>query len=52
MLAEPLGTGIVSDRLTSAGEGVCCVTVAVTDLAVTHTDLGNNGVICAQWETG
>ena len=52
VLAEPLGTGIVSDRLTSAGEGVCCVTVAVADLAATRADLENNGVICEQWKNG
>ncbi len=52
MLAEPLGAGIVHDRLMSAGEGVCCVSVAVTDLAVTHNYLRQSGVRCAPWEDG
>ncbi len=52
VLAEPLSAGIVNDRLPSAGEGICCVSVAVTDLAVTHSYLRQRGVPCAQWEDG
>ena len=52
VLAEPLGEGIVNDRLVDAGEGVCCVSVAVTDLAVTLGYLRQCGVPCTQWEDG
>ena len=52
VLAEPLGAGIVNDRLMSAGEGVCCVSVAVTELAVTLGYLRQSGVPCTQWEDG
>lgn len=52
VLAEPLGAGIAKDRLMSAGEGVCCVSVAVTDLAGTHNYLRQSDVPCAQWEDG
>jgi len=51
-LAEPLGAGIVNDRLMSAGEGVCCVSVAVDDLDVTRDYLQQNGVPLTQWENG
>lgn len=49
---EPLGAGIVHDRLTSAGDGVCCVSVAVTDLAATGDYLQQQGVSFSQWEDG
>lgn len=49
---EPLGAGIVHDRLTSAGDGVCCVSVAVTDLAATGDYLQQHGVSFSQWENG
>jgi Glyoxalase-like domain len=52
VLAEPLGAGIVNDRLTSAGDGVCCVSVAVADLDVTHDYLQQSDVACTQWENG
>lgn len=52
VLAEPLGAGLINDRLTSAGEGVCCVRVAVADLAATRAYLGKNGVMCEQWDNG
>ncbi|HEY7342355.1 MAG TPA: VOC family protein [Ktedonobacterales bacterium] len=52
VLAEPLGAGIVNDRLLSAGEGVCCVSVAVADLAVTHDFFQQSGVPNIQWEDG
>ncbi len=52
VLAEPLGAGIAKDRLLSAGEGICCVSVAVTDLAGTHSYLRQRGVPCTQWEDG
>jgi Glyoxalase-like domain len=51
-LAEPLGAGIVNGRLMSAGEGVCCVSVAVDDLDVTRDYLQQNGVPLTQWENG
>lgn len=51
-LAEPLDAGIVKDRLMNAGEGVCCVSVAVAELDVTHGYLQQNGVPCTQWENG
>jgi glyoxalase-like protein len=52
VLAEPVGAGIVNDRLMSAGEGVCCVSVAVTDLPATHDYLQQCGIPFAQWEDG
>jgi len=52
VLAEPLGAGIVNDRLMSAEDGVCCVSVAVTDLARTHDYLQQSGVPCTSWEEG
>jgi hypothetical protein len=52
VLAEPLGTGIVNDRLVNAGEGICCVSVAVADLDVTHDYLQQHGVPLTQWENG
>ena len=52
VLAEPLGAGPINDRLTSAREGVCCVTVAVADLAATRAYLEKNGVMCEQWDNG
>lgn len=52
VLAEPLGAGIVNNRLMSAGEGVCCVSIAVTDLAATHDYLRQNGVPCTPWDDG
>jgi hypothetical protein len=52
VLTEPLDTGIVNDRLVNAGEGVCCVSVAVADLAVTSAYLQQNGVTLTQWENG
>ncbi|HEY1389035.1 MAG TPA: VOC family protein [Ktedonobacterales bacterium] len=50
ILAEPLGAGIVNERLMSAGDGVCCVSVAVSDLDVTHRYLLRSGVPWTQWE--
>lgn len=52
ILAEPLGTGIVNDRLTSAGDGVCCVTVTVADLAATRDLLKQDNVPYEPWEDG
>jgi hypothetical protein len=52
VLTEPLGAGIVNDRLVNAGDGVCCVSVAVADLAVTHDYLRQSGIRCSQWEDG
>lgn len=52
VLADPLGAGIVNDRLVTAGEGVCCVSAAVADLDVTHDYLQQNGVPLTQWENG
>ena len=52
VLAEPVGAGIVKDRLMSAGEGVCCVSVAVTNPPVTHDYLQQCGIPCTQWEDG
>ena len=52
VLAEPLGADLINDRLTSAGGGVCCVTVAVADLAATRAYLEKNGVMCEQWDNG
>ena len=50
MLAQPSGAGIVADRLGTAGEGVCCVAVAVNDVAATRSYLENAGVVFTQWE--
>jgi glyoxalase-like protein len=52
VLAQPLVTGIVNDRLTSAGEGVCCVSVTVVDLAATRDYLQQSNVPHTQWEDG
>jgi hypothetical protein len=52
VLAEPVGAGIVKDRLMSAGEGVCCVSVAVTDLAASRDFLKQENVPYEQWEDG
>lgn len=49
LLAQPTGAGIVHDRLTSAGEGVCCVIVAVDDIAATHSYLVRAGVMFEPW---
>jgi hypothetical protein len=50
VLAQPQGAGIVRDRLVSAGEGVCCVVVAVDDIAATHSYLEGAGVGFTQSE--
>jgi Glyoxalase-like domain len=52
VLAHPLGSGLVNDRLTSAEEGVCCVSVAVASLAATRDYLLQRGVSLLQWEDG
>jgi hypothetical protein len=52
VLAERVGAGIVKDRLMSAGEGVCCVSVAVTDLAASRDFLKQENVPYEQWEDG
>lgn len=52
VLAEPVGAGIVNDRLMSAGEGVCCVSVAVTDLTASRDFLKQENVPYEQWEDG
>lgn len=52
VLARPLGTGMVSDRMNSAGEGVCCVSVGVGDLAVTRDYLRRSGVSYDKWKDG
>jgi glyoxalase-like protein len=44
ILAQPSGTGLASDRMLSAGEGICCVWVAVADLGATQSTLQNRGV--------
>ena len=49
LLAHPDGVGIVNDRLASAGEGVCCVVVAVDDIAATRSYLESAGVTFEQW---
>ena len=52
VLAEPLGAGIVNDRLIRTGEGVCCISVAVADLAGTQDYLRQYGIPYTQWEDG
>jgi hypothetical protein len=49
ILAHPEGDGIAAERLARAGEGVCCVTVAVADIAATRGYLENAGVAFEQW---
>lgn len=49
-LAHPLDAGIVYDRLHGAGEGVCCVSIAVADLAATRDYLQQRDVPFEQWE--
>jgi len=44
VLAQPEGAGIAADRLANAGEGVCCVAVAVDDIAATRRYLENGGI--------
>lgn len=44
VLAQPWGAGIAADRLANAGEGVCCVAVAVDDIAATRRYLESAGV--------
>jgi hypothetical protein len=44
VLAQPEGAGIAADRLTNAGEGVCCVAVAVDDIVATRRYLENAGI--------
>lgn len=43
-LAEPTGTGIVRQRIMSAGDGVCSVTVGVASLAETQAFLRERGI--------
>ena len=50
LLAQPLGAGLVNDRLKSAGEGVCCVVVATRDIAATRRFLQNSGIAVDQGE--
>ena len=50
--AEPLGAGIASDRLASAGEGVCCVSVGVANLAATREYLQRQGITYHEWDAG
>lgn len=45
-LAVSNGAGIAQDRLTSAGEGVCAVSVAVPSLAETESFLHGRGIGC------
>lgn len=52
VLAQPEGAGIAADRLASAGEGVCCVSVVVDDIAATRSYLGDAGVGFTQTEDG
>ena len=49
VLAEPLGAGLINDRLTSAGEGVCCVIVTVDDLPATRSYLERAEVTFEHW---
>ena len=49
LLTQPMGAGIATDRLTGSGEGVCCVVVAVNDIAATHSYLEDAGVTFEQW---
>lgn len=51
-LVQPLGAGIAAERLASAGEGVCCVTVTVTNLPATRSYLENAGVAFSVWDGG
>ena len=51
-LAEPLGDGIVHDRLVNAGEGICYVAITVSDLDATRSFLQRSGVSYTQWEEG
>lgn len=50
VLARPKGTGIVADRLTNAGEGVCCIVVAVEDIAATRTYLESASATFERWQ--
>lgn len=52
VLARPLGSGIAKDRLIAAGEGVCCVSVGVADLAATREYLQQQGVSFHEWKDG
>jgi hypothetical protein len=52
ILAEPLGAGLVQDRFTKAGEGICYVTVTVADLAATRDFLKQDNVPYEPWEDG
>lgn len=52
VLAEPLGSGLISNRLTSAGDGVCCVTISITDLSAIRDYFEYNDVAYKQWGDG
>lgn len=52
ILAQPEGAGFAHDRLTGAGEGVCCVVVAVDDITAARSYLGGVGVGFRQTEHG
>lgn len=52
MLAQPKGSGIVASRLVSAGAGLCCLTVTVSDLKATQEYLNNAGADLVQWADG
>jgi hypothetical protein len=49
VLARPKETGIVADRMTNAGEGVCCIVVAVEDIAAARTYLESAGTTFERW---
>ncbi len=52
VLAQPNGAGIIYDRLSTAGEGVCCVSVVVADLAATRRFVQRSSVPYEPWENG
>jgi Glyoxalase-like domain len=49
-LAQPEGPGIVADRIDTAGDGLCLISVAVGDLQQTEIFLGSQGIPFAATE--
>lgn len=50
VLAQPTGPGLAQARLDAAGDGICCVSIRVADLAATASYLRQSGIAFS--ETG
>ena len=52
MLVQPLGAGLANDRMANAGDGVCCVTVAVSDIDAIRAYLQQRGIASESFDGG